>query len=168
MSRLPRLWAVLALALGLGACAKRGRSGAAAEAPHYATGAPGTGWTAQAPGGADHAWSHPGLRATIYADANCAERFEDGELTDLLTHISFGIARGAPLRDEPLRLDNRAAHARAWAGALDGVAVHVGAAVTKKDHCVYDFVVIAPPEGFDAAWGAFVRVLEGFSTRGGG
>jgi hypothetical protein len=154
--------------VALGGCAKDGRSTAPRGTHRYATGAPGKGWRAQDPGGADHAWFHPGLSASIYADANCAERFEDGPLDDLLTHLSFGVAQGEPERDEALRLDDRAAHLKVGSGALDGVAVKVGAAVTKKDGCVYDFVIIGPPATFEEAWGGMVRVLEGFHTGAGG
>ncbi len=158
------LWLMGGLGLGCGPKTRKKPSGDT----RYTLGTPGDGWTRTRPGGADHAWHNPSLSATIYADSNCAERFDDSELGALLDHVAYGVARGKPVRDEPTRLANRDALVRAWEGSLDGIKVNVGAAVTKKSNCVYDIIAIAPPKHFDATWSAFVRVLEGFETRGDG
>ncbi len=133
--------------------------------PGYSVGNPGEGWKAQSPGSADHAWYHPEIFGTIYTSANCGKRYEDGRLEDLATHLTFGIASGLPTRDEMLRLDNRDALVRIWDGNIDGVAVKVGAVVTKKNDCLYDLLYFAPPTTFDAGWPAFRNVVDGFQAR---
>ena len=49
----------------------------------YTLGDPGDGWRSVRPGGADFAWYNESLRATLYGDSNCADRYEDGPLRDL-------------------------------------------------------------------------------------
>jgi hypothetical protein len=161
--------AALAALVGAVACAARtapdGGTHARGAEGRYDTGRPSVGWAAVAPGGADRAWHHRENGATIYTDSNCAERFEDGPLPDLLQHATFGVATGEPLRDEALALDGRDAHLRVVNGALDGVAVKVGAVVTRQHRCVYDLLYIAPPSRFDAGWPDFQAVVDGFRVR---
>lgn len=132
----------------------------------YTTGEPGDGWSKVKPGGADKAWFHKATGATIYFDSNCKERFEDGKLTALLTHLTFGIAQGDPTREEEMMLDGRAALIRVQPGQIDGVQVRVGAVVTKKDRCLYDGLLIASPSTFDSHWSTFSKVFAGFKTKG--
>jgi len=127
-------------------------------------GDPGGGWSRVDGGGADQAWFHAGIAGSIYADSNCGERFEDGPLEDLLAHLTAGIARGQHLDEQRLTLDGREAVMRTWDGALDGIAVRVGAAVTRKHECVYDVVYVAPPARFEEGRPAFHAVVGGFQT----
>jgi hypothetical protein len=131
----------------------------------YTVPAPVGAWVKVKPGGADKAWFHREYGSTIYFDSNCKERFEDGPLSDLLTHLTFGLTQNAPLREESMTLDGRDALLRVYDGQVDGVGVQVGAVVTKKDMCIYDGLYIAPPGSFDDGWGSFVEVVSGFQTR---
>jgi len=158
---------VLSGALLVVACAsKRDAATHTPKAPKYTVGKPGSGWSPQSPGSADHAWFHKELSATIYTSSACGARYEDGKLEDLSKHLTFGIATGDPIREEHTRLDNRAALIRVWPGALDGIGVQVGTAVTKKNACLYDILYVAPPATFDRGWPDFVQVVEGFSVDG--
>lgn len=133
----------------------------------YDLGDPGAGWRPQRPGGADRAWFHAEHSAAIYTDSNCGSRYEDSPLPDLVTHLTYGIARGEPVTEQAMRLDGRDALARVYEGALDGVAVKVGALVTKKHRCTYDMLFIAPPATFDQGWPDFVTMAQGFRVSGG-
>ena len=156
---------LLAGALMLGACIPKGA--ARRMAREMAVGEPGDEWKRVPAGGAEYAWLRTGGSATIYADANCASRYEDGDLGSLLDHLTYGIRHGGADHQEKRVMDGREALLRTWNGALDGVAVRVGAVVLKKDDCVYDLVYIAPPPTFEAGWADFERVLSGFSSQGG-
>jgi hypothetical protein len=133
----------------------------------FHTGQPGEGWASVKPGGADMAWHNAELAATIYADSNCAERFEDGPLVDLATHLTFGFAEGEPLRQETLELAGRPALRRVVAGLLDGMPVQMGLVITRKHECLYDILYIAPTSAFDSGWAAFESVTSGFEVKGG-
>ncbi len=130
----------------------------------YRTGTPGKGWSRVAPGGADRAWFNSKTGATIYFDSNCKARFEDKPLSDLITHLTFGMANGDPLREESLTVGGRSALLRVYSGELDGVAVQVGAVVIKKNSCIYDALYITSPSAFDSNMSSFRRVLKGFKS----
>ncbi len=153
------------LVLLLTGCGPKAHKEARRSEGRYSVGNPDGGWRAVRPGGADKAWFNKNLGATIYFDSNCKERYDDGHLPDLITHLTFGLAQGAPVREEALTLDNREALLRVYDGAIDGVKVRVGAMVTKKDLCLYDGLYIASPAAFEDGWGAFVSMLSGFETR---
>ena len=130
----------------------------------YRTGTPGEGWARVAPGGADRAWFHRDTGASIYFDSNCKARFEDKPLSDLMKHLTFGMAQGSPLKEEELTLGGRSALLRVYAGEVDGVIVQLGAVVIKKNTCIYDALFISSPTGFDAGMPSFRSVLDGFRT----
>lgn len=156
----------LALAALLIATGCAGNRAARRLEGHYDLGAPGQGWRRVKPGGADEAWVNRQLHATLYADSNCAQRFDDDLLPRLLDRLTLGLGGGDPLREEPRTLDGRDALLRVVDGQMDGVAVRVGALVAKKDFCVYDLVYVAPPGSFDNGWSDFESVISGFRTRG--
>lgn len=158
-----RIWlavAVFAAAACTGARAARRLEG------RYTLASPGADWRSIPAGGADHAWFNDSLGASIYADSNCGKHFEDGVLDDLSTHLTAGIASGAPLREERLILADRDALLRISDGALDGVPVRIGSVVLNKDACTYDLVMVSPPGEFEAGWKDFVAMALTLTTRG--
>jgi hypothetical protein len=158
------LFIATALSFGIGCQSKAQKKPSGSEG-RFAIAAPVGAWHKVSPGGADKAWYHPDIGASIYFDSNCKERFEDGRLEDLITHLTFGLVQGAPLREEVLMLDGREALLRVYDGKMDGVPVRVGAVVTKKNECLYDGVYVASPSEFDTQWNAFVEVISGFKTK---
>ena len=147
-------------------CQSKSHKKAAKSEGHYQISGPSGKWQKVSSGGADKAWFQPDIGASIYFDSNCKSRFEDGRLTDLITHLTFGLVQGSPLKEEILTMDGREALLRVYDGKMDGVAVRVGAIVTKKNECLYDGVYIAAPAQFDDQWNAFVEVISGFKTKG--
>ena len=130
----------------------------------YNTGTPGDGWARVSPGGADKAWFNRNTGSTIYFDSNCKARFEDKPLADLLKHLTFGMAQGEPHSEEKLRLGDRNALLRVYSGDVDGVKVQIGAAVIKKNSCIYDALYISSPTDFDSGMPNFRTVLDGFKS----
>ena len=65
-----------------------------------------------------------------------------------------------------LSIDGREALSLRVEGKVDGVRVEVATTVLKKDSCVYDLVLVAPPSAFEAALAGFFSVQNGFRTRG--
>ncbi|MEL6344663.1 MAG: hypothetical protein AAFV53_16220 [Myxococcota bacterium] len=157
-------WGFIAL-LFIG-CANKTRNMASETEGNFLLGRPSTAWERQPAGGADYAWVNAAQMSTIYADSNCKRHFQDARLPDLLTHLTAGIAKGPPVREEQMTLDQRAALMRVYNGVLDGVPVRMGAVVINKDECTYDVVYVAPPNRFEEGWADFVTVMSGFRTTG--
>ena len=162
-----RLLIVLAAVLlwGCGAGRSKQRSMARMEG-RYQLGELPSGWEKQRPGGADRAWFNEALSSTIYTDSNCGKRFQDSTLSDLTTHLTAGIAIGAPLREETLTLDNRAALLRVYSGQIDGIRLKISVVVLNKNSCTYDMLYIAPSSTFEGGWADFVSAISGFQVMG--
>lgn len=131
----------------------------------YELPAPGDGWLAVDPGGADHAWYNAALAATIYTDSNCGPRYTEARTEDLATELVAGLREVTTERDEYRPLGGREGVLRVHAGRLDGVPVKVGIGVVNRGACTYDLHFIAPPESFDRGWTAYEQVLAGFAPR---
>ena len=65
---------------------------------------------------------------------------------------------------EVVPLDGREALHTILMAKLDGVPKKFDVWVLKKDGCVYDLYLIAPPDRFDASVGEFRRFVGGFAT----
>jgi len=154
------------LALLLGCASKQGAGGSrlGKSEGRYALGKPGKGWSRVSPGGADKAWFNDDLAATIYFDSNCKARFEDKTLDALITHLTFGMAQGEPLKEQTMELDGREALMRVYGGEIDGVSVQIAATVMKKNSCIYDGLYISSPRSFDAGLSSFEQVISGFKS----
>lgn len=156
----------LSLATACGPIRKATRDAERLEG-RYQLGDPGDGWRAVPSGGADQAFRNPDLAATIYTDSNCGPRYEDRPLPDLAKTMLGGVAdlKAPPTFEEVRQLDGREAYVARRPGRLDGVDVELGVVVLKKNHCVYDLVLIAPPgQRFDDAWASYELLVAGFRT----
>jgi hypothetical protein len=160
-----RVW-VLLFALAAGCTPKHARQGHRQEG-RYLTGRPGEGWAAVKPGGADQAWFHAGLGASLYTDSNCGPRFQEGRPEKLMQQLLAGLYGVEVIESGPHPVGGRTGELRVERGTLDGVPVQVGAVVINRGACTYDFVYIAPPARFSAGWEGFERVLAGFVPAGG-
>ncbi len=156
---------LLGLALLLGGCT--GHREARRLEGRFALGDPQGEWRSVKAGSADRAWFHNGIGASIYADSNCATRYDDRPLQKLAEAVVYGIGSGEPLREEARSVDGRDAWLRVVDASIDGVTMRVGVLVLKKDECVYDLLYLAPPTTFDSGWPAFESVLAGFRSQGG-
>ncbi|MCB9742466.1 MAG: hypothetical protein H6741_32660 [Alphaproteobacteria bacterium] len=159
------------LALGLSAAVacgpiRKGLRDADRLEGRYVLGDPGDGWKSVPSGGADRAFRNKDLAATIYTDSNCGARYEDRPLPDLAKTMLGGISdlKVPPVLEETREIDGREAYVARRPGSLDGVTVELGVVVLKKDNCVYDMVLIAPPGRFEAAWGGYLQLIDGFRT----
>jgi hypothetical protein len=128
----------------------------------YTVPAPGAGWLAVDPGGADHAWYNRDLAATMFADSNCGPRYSESRTEDLATELTAGLREVKTSRDEYLTIGGREGVLRVHTGRLDGVPVTVGLGVVNRGACTYDLTYIAPPDTFEQGWEAYERLLTGF------
>ena len=115
---------------------------------------------------ADVAFHHPALGATVHTFSSCDPQY-DIPLRALTGHLLIGTTDREVLAEERRPLDGRASlwtHVRVQ---LDGVPREMLLVVLKKNGCLYDLVLSAPPgERFARARADFERLVAGFATTG--
>jgi hypothetical protein len=146
----------------LASCMGRAARLAARMEGRYEMEIPASGWSGVPGGGADYAWRNEQLGATLYADSNCGSRYQDLPLERLLQHQMTGIVVEKRILEDRGQVDGRTALTVRLEGRLDGVKAGVALTILKKDECVYDFVVLGPPNQFDAIFRDYEAALATF------
>ncbi len=131
----------------------------------YETGNPGKGWVAVPAGGADRAWYHEGMGATIYTDSNCGPRYAEARVEDLTTELISGFRNVEPVQERQQPVAGREGLVRIQQGRLDGIEIQLGTLVFNMNACNFDIVLISPPAEFSAGQEAWQRVIDGFQPR---
>ncbi len=129
----------------------------------YVVGDLADGWryTGTSPG--DVAFANDRWDATIYVDNSC-RRYTDASLHTLASHLFYGFDDVEVLEQSTFELDGREALRRVAAARLDGVRVRLGITILKRDHCIFDLVVIASPTSFPDAYEDYEGLVRGFSV----
>lgn len=126
---------------------------------------PGNGWhRVDVEDANDLAWFHDGLDSIIQVNASCNPRL-DIPLAALTNHLMIGFTDREVVEEQIQPFDGREAlrtHVRA---RLDGVVREMTLVVTKKDQCVYDFALVAPPRSYAQASATFDPIVTSFATR---
>ena len=131
----------------------------------YKIHSPGYDWKAVESGGADYAWYNKDLGAIIYIDSNCKESFDDRPLRDSRTSLLSGISQGKAISEQAIFLDGRDALMTTHKARLDGVDINLASVVLSKNHCLYDFLYIAPPHRFSYGLQSFTSTIYSFQTK---
>lgn len=112
----------------------------------------------------DLAFHHAQMGAIIQVNATC-DPTSDVPLTALTNHLLIGFTDRHIVEQALLPMDEREALRTHVTARLDGVPRELLFYVMKKDACVYDFALIAPPgTNFEHALPEFERFRAGFST----
>ena len=133
----------------------------------YRIGRPGEGWQAlDVEGQNDLAWSHADLAAVIQVNASCDPDL-DIPLPVLTNHLLIGFTEREIRSEERVPLDAREALRTHVVAKLDGVPREMVLTVLKKNGCVYDFALVAPPGSrFERARQAYEAMIGGFHAGG--
>ena len=166
MRRRLAIWLVLSLTTI--ACATTGtlRNGVyRGDETSYRIGPVGEGWTAVTVNKQnDLAWHNEAKEAIIHVDSEC-DPADDIPLKALRNHLMIGFTEREVALEELVPMDGREALRTRFRAKLDGVPRDFLLQILKKDGCVYDFGLIAPPgPSFEEALPDFDRMLAGFST----
>ncbi len=135
----------------------------------YAVGELGSGWERiSVDDQNDLAFRHEGHGAIVQVNASCDPAL-DIPLEALTNHLLIGFTEREDVEpQERVPMDEREALRTHLRAKLDGVPRELLLHVLKKDGCVYDFALVAPPGGgFDGARPAYEAMLRGFHAGGG-
>lgn len=128
----------------------------------YAIGELASGWERLDVAQNDLAWRQPSTGAIVQVNASC-DPYSDVPLSSLTNHLLIGFTERDWRSSETVPLDGREARRSHVIASLDGVPVEMLLYVMKKDECVYDFALVAPPgDAFGAARPEFEAFVNGF------
>ncbi len=163
----PASWTI-AIALVAGGCGGASFDGTtyADEEASYRVGALGDGWEALDVAQNDLAWRRRS-GAFVHVNATC-DPYSDVPLSSLTNHLLIGFTEREWRSSELVDLDGREARRSHVVASLDGVPRELLLYVMKKDECIYDFALIAPPgEAYEEAEPDFERFVNGFHAPSG-
>jgi hypothetical protein len=115
------------------------------------------------PGMAPLVWAHHASGALIQVRASCEDAL-DIPLRALTRHLLIGFTDVTAITEQLRPLDGREALRSKVHAKLDGVPRELVLYVIKKNGCVYDFALIARPQGSAVHEPEFDRFVSGFST----
>jgi len=92
------------------------------------------------------AFYHDAYRSTMFTDAFCKDAFDDVSHEKLIAKMVGGLQGLQTISSKTFQLDERRALQKHFRGSLDGIEVGVVAVVVKKDQCLFDFVLVTPPQ----------------------
>ncbi len=124
---------------------------------------PGPGWSEVVVDNADVAWFDDAHAAALLLNSHC-EGVDDAPLQALTNHLVMGMTDRAVVRQETIMLSGREAMETEMTAKLDGVPRHMAMLVLKKDGCVYDLVLAAPPQHFDTVRAGYRNVKARFDV----
>jgi hypothetical protein len=110
------------------------------------------------------AFRDAGRDLVISVNGRCGKDGDDVPLRALTEHLFLYFTERQIEDQRRLELDGREALRTELSAKLDGVARRFVVYVLKKNGCVYDFILIAPPTLDPAAKGEFDRFVSGFAT----
>ncbi len=113
--------------------------------------------------GNDLAWHDAATEGTVHVNHTC-DRSMDTPLTALVQHLLIGFGAREVVLEETVPFDHREARHVVVRASLDGVPRQMELYVLKKDGCVFDLGLVAPPEHFEASRAAFAAFAGGFHT----
>jgi hypothetical protein len=105
------------------------------------------------------AYFNQGLEASLLVNSHC--KVKDASLEGLTQELFFGMTERAVLSEALMPASGREGLETVATAKLDGVERKLATFVVKKDGCVYDVVLDAPPASFDAALPSFRSVRDG-------
>jgi hypothetical protein len=115
---------------------------------------------------ADVALRQAAVGAGLMAHGTCEGKTPGRTLPVLVRHLRFGLRDVQSLDQTPVVLAGRPGVRSRFTARLDGMAVAVGAVTLDGGRCVYDLVVVAPPESLAAVTPDFERFAQSFELTG--
>ncbi len=102
--------------------------------------------------------------SSVLVNARCNIRADDIPLVALTNQLVMGTTDRQYVKEETISLDRRDALHSVMRAKLDGVELVWDAYVMKKDGCVYDMVLVTPPERFEQESAPFDQFAKGLHT----
>ncbi|MBX3206816.1 MAG: hypothetical protein KF764_17230 [Labilithrix sp.] len=130
---------------------------------------PPAGWKRVAVDDASLAFRDDDHGASVLLNARCLSADDRTPLVALTNHLLIGATEREYLSQDAVPFDGREALHTTLKAKWDGVPMLIDVYVLSKDGCIYDFIYLGSPSGYDAGAPAFESFVRGFRTlRGSG
>lgn len=101
--------------------------------------------------------------AAIQGNESCRDDVDKAPLATLTHHLLIGYTDRRPRSEALVALDRREALRTVLDARLDGVAIVLDLYVLKRNGCIYDLSLAAPPAGYARAERDFAGFVGGFA-----
>ena len=139
-----------------------GLSGAHARKVDYQFEPPGKPWVKSRAKGADFAYRNPTLNAGIIISRRCEEGIAEPPLKILFRHLFIDFEKQNITKQRQFELDGKQALLTELTAEYGGERFKFISVITKRKTCVYDLLLVAPPDRFDEVRGDFEKLLNSF------
>ncbi|MBX3264394.1 MAG: hypothetical protein KIS78_18790 [Labilithrix sp.] len=107
--------------------------------------------------------------ASVLLNARCLSADDRTPLVALTNHLLIGATEREYLSQDAVPFDGREALHTKLKAKWDGVPMLIDVYVLSKDGCIYDFIYLGAPSGYEGGAPAFDSFVRGFRTlRGSG
>ena len=148
-------WAVLAGIATTGCAARFDGRTYHGDGFTFAIGEPPASWRRLEVGHASLAFEDATSGVDVLVNGRCDRDGEDVPLRSLVQHLFIQFTERSAIDERIEPFDGREAMRASLTAKLDGVPRRFVAWVLKKDGCVYDVLLVAPPDASDSTIGAF-------------
>jgi hypothetical protein len=121
------------------------------------------GWRVVRQKGTEIAFFDESRSAIAQANATCRQDSEVASLNVLTRHLLIGYTDVQVRHEEKVPLAAREALHTVLDARLDGVPVVLDLYVLKRNGCIFDLSLAAPPDRYSSASGDFARFVNGFA-----
>ncbi len=100
----------------------------------------------------------------VIASRSVCKRYTESPLDALARDMLSGLSGRQIVSQGSVPFAGREGYDLIADGKMDGVPVRMWVRVLKKNNCIFDFTLVAPPEKFEKARGDFEAFLAGVKT----
>jgi hypothetical protein len=152
--------------LASGCAVKRIENGVYHSTKGYRVTIPGTEWTLVGDSPADLELKHRASAAAMAVNAVCDGAAPRRKTEVLVRQLHIGLRDRSVVERGTLDVAGRAASRLVVDARLEEseARVRIESLTMKDGRCLYDFLYVAPPSGFDASRGDFGRFVDSFRT----
>lgn len=125
---------------------------------------PPAGWKRIAVDDASLAFRDDEHGASVLLNARCLSADDRTPLVALTNHLLIGATEREYVSQDAVPFDGREALHTKLKAKWDGVPMHIDVYVLSKDGCIYDFIYLGAPGGYEGGAPAFDSFVRGFRT----
>lgn len=122
-------------------------------------------WDKQNVENADFAYHNPSLNAGIILSSQCEQKESEPTLEVLFRHLFIDFENKTIISQTREQLDDKEALVTELEADYGGERFRFLSVIAKRKACVYDLLLIAPPNSFDKARSDFEKIVKSFKFK---